>query len=294
MTVYSMEQVVFRRRSVRNYNLKRALSDDIADLIATMVDGFQPGISGASVGAELIPASDAVEVYAKPNRVQAPYYLALLAQDTPHALVDVGRLGGIIALTLASRGLGTCFLGMMHPRSSSTFNLPYAITLAFGYQRDDIILHDEPNQSDRLPLGAVLIAPDDDLTNAQEAIALVNAGRTAPSAMNKQPWRIAPEDGLVSIWRKKPPILLRSTMGHLQQIDGGLCMASIEAEALVLKHHPSALRLSEDQRGTQVENCLYEGTVLLEPDSIEKLVARRNAEAQTGEDGQDSTHEDHS
>ncbi len=276
MTVYSMEQVVFRRRSVRNYDLKHAVPDETGDLIAAAVDRFQPGVSGADVGAELIPADDVAEVYAKPDRVQAPCYLALLAQDAPHALVDVGRLGGSIALTLASQGLGTCFLGTMRPKSSSTFGLPYAITIAFGYQRDDIILHDEPNQSDRLPLGAVLVAPDGELTDTQKAIALVNAGRVAPSAMNKQPWRIAPEDGLVSIWRKKPPLLARGVMNHLQQIDCGLCLASIEAEAMVLGHHPTATRLPEGQRGTQVENCLYEGTILLEPDAMDRLIARHD------------------
>lgn len=257
----SLSEAITNRKSVRLYDTNRPVENEIGDGIAKIIAEFEPTISGGKVGLDILSHADLKDVYGRSDKVEAPYYLAFSAEDIDHSLVDVGRLAQTIGLFLTSYGLGSCYLGMLSPKSKKALDLPYAITVAFGYQEADKPFR-KVEKADRKSFGAIVVNPEHRIESTDgNLMRIVQAGRLAPSAMNRQPWRFAPEEGLVHIWRRKQAALIKTMfrLDRLNEIDCGIALGNMETQARELGYKTHVLRV--DESGTPVQDCLYEGTL---------------------------------
>ena len=62
------------------------------------------------------------------------------------------------------------------------------------------------------------LTPDDDMMDTMEMV------RLAPSAVNKQPWRIILKDGVYHFYEKKDKGYINDSTGDLQKIDVGIAL----------------------------------------------------------------------
>ena len=86
--------------------------------------------------------------------------------------------------------------------------------------------------------------------------------RLAPSATNKQPWRIVVEKGRVHFYEKKTPGYAKEATGDIQKVDLGiaLCHFEIAAEEREIKGH----FIQEDPGIQTPDSTEYVATYVLE------------------------------
>ncbi len=174
------------------------------------------------------------------------------SQDQPGSLEDFGYLAELIILKATELGIGTCWLGGTFTKSRFSRildlqpgeDLPSVISI--GYPADQKAWLD---RTTRIIAGADRRIPWEKLffeNSFTTALTTESAGvysesvemvRLAPSASNKQPWRILK---LGPVWhfyihrtRKYPPAAFKLLINaaDLQRIDLGIAMAHFELSA---------------------------------------------------------------
>jgi hypothetical protein len=187
----------------------------------------------------------------------APHYIAFIGDmDEPHVQEATGYTGEGIILEATTLGLGTCWLGGTFTRSTFVRRfgglgrdetMPAVISL--GHIGDDGRgrIREREEGARRLPAGELFFAGRYGTplraSSAGYYAAALEAVRMAPSASNKQPWRIvrggagdAPRDGdsAARDWHfllqrtkgygKGSPVFRALRIADLQRVDLGIAM----------------------------------------------------------------------
>lgn len=179
----------------------------------------------------------------------ASLYIAAAALPVPDALTGIGYRLERLVLALAERGIGSCWLAGTFDRTALSGSLELgereipAVLMPVGY----------PAGRRHLQAGAVrLIAGSSrrkpfeklffdrgglplNVTAVEERggralLGALEAARLAPSASNKQPWRIVvdPENGELSLYLDRDPRYEKMLPFPVQSIDMGIAMAHLE------------------------------------------------------------------
>jgi hypothetical protein len=247
--------LIDRRYSCRTY-LERPLSVSDAESLTHFMDARTTGPLGSDVRFGLIAASSDDEGALKRLGTYgfikgAKGFLVGAVRKGPCDLEDYGYLLEEVVLRATELGLGTCWLGGTFTRSTFTSRfggvgrdetMPAVVSL--GYPGDD--------GSERIrerEHGARRFPPDELFFNGEWAEPLgreradgydeaLEAVRMAPSATNKQPWRIV-RDG--SDWHfylvrtkgygKGSPWFKLLRIADLQRVDLGIAMCHFELVA---------------------------------------------------------------
>jgi nitroreductase len=170
-------------------------------------------------------------------------YLAGAAVGGPFDLLDFGYLFELLVLRATDLGLGTCWLGGTYRRSD--------FARALKLQRGELLPAVSPvgiparrrslvDRLFRLGAGSKTRRPRQDLFFDRAGGPLepqrepeayreaIEAVRLAPSASNRQPWRIVHDEGGFHFFLDRTPGYLRSTRVDLQRLDIGIAMAHFE------------------------------------------------------------------
>jgi len=175
------------------------------------------------------------------------------AQRAPKDLEDYGYLTELAVLRATGLGLGTCWLGGTFSKSSFAARLgglgrheTMPAVVSTGYPGDDGTgrIREREEGSRRLPsselffdgaFGRPLLVDDPAFAGALEAV------RTAPSASNKQPWRVVRDGGDGRDWhfylRRTPrygkgsALFTVLRLADLQRVDLGIAMCHFELVA---------------------------------------------------------------
>ncbi|HDD62559.1 MAG TPA: nitroreductase [Chloroflexi bacterium] len=251
-----IQALIRQRYSCRSYAQTQLSIDDLGILRST-ADKCQIGPFTNQVRTEIISASQ--ENTAELKRlgtygfIKNPMgFINISAQDTQRAMVDVGFLIEILILKATDLGIGTCWLGGTFTKS------PFARTIelrdgeiipaviSIGYPLDRQVLMDRISRtyagSDRrLPWQELFYdgSLNQPLTphkagQYQEPLEMV---RLAPSASNKQPWRIIHLKDQFHFYLQRTknypaPIFNKFLrLADLQSIDMGIAMAHFELSA---------------------------------------------------------------
>lgn len=262
----SLKEAIYLRKSVRNFDAIADLDDTLYGALEEAFGTFTPAISGAQVGMEVLTYEEASDLFTNLT-VNAPWYLAFFADTSVDAArVDVGRLGQRCALELCSYGMGTCYLGMLKQKEKDSFALPYVITLAFGLQGAGKPYRANPDEADRRPV-STLIHQGKQRVDDEVILSMLHAARYAPSAVNSQPWRFVPAQGMVHVWRHKSRIPFADRLndwGNLRRIDIGNAMMNMEIQAQDLGYEAVCAKITPEDgidMGGNILGCVYEGTV---------------------------------
>jgi nitroreductase len=233
-------ELIQRRYSCRTYAdrpIKASLHQRLEDFLARL----EPGPFGTNARFALIAStpedSESLQGLGTYGMIKNPAgYIAAAIESGPHDVEDLGYLMEHVILFATDLGLGTCWLGGTFTKSRfaerialrPSESLP-AVT-AVGHSADD------PRWVDRL----IRLGAGSDKRKSWEALfyeqtfgaplSRERAGpyavpldmvRAAPSASNKQPWRIVHHD---SQWH----FYLQRTRGYLnsdlQRVDMGIAM----------------------------------------------------------------------
>lgn len=260
---------ILARRSVRRYEAEPLGADALA-AVEAIVAAARPLVSGNRLVASVqhvVPGEDLAATLGAYGRiVSPPHYLLPYVVGDDQPLVEAGFRLEQIAVRLAASAIGSCFVGALHREEAvrSRFDLPAAARvpafLIFGRPARSL-LGRAVNTAIRASAGATRKLPADRIfyrdgfarsaTPPAELAALVEAARSAPSAVDAQPWRLLWRDGTLHLFVKRENTKYGNGAGRDYRLhDGGACMANVSL-ALDARGRAAQWRLYDGERGTQ-------------------------------------------
>ena len=245
----SIFEVIKTRKSVRSY-LDQELGQDELDKIMRDVNKLQ-GPFKDEVRFELI-IDDKLSMDNKKlgtyGIIQgAKYYLAVVATREDECLYELGYATERAILYLTDKNLGTCWMGGTFERGNFANKVQIKdgeylpVVVPFGYIKDKQSMKDKmirmtAGSDKRTDWGGVFfneevgepLHPND----AGPYKSALEAVRVAPSASNKQPWRIIKKDNDYEFYLKPTPGYGDKLHFNIQEIDIGIAMCHFEMVAI--------------------------------------------------------------
>ncbi len=161
--------------------------------------------------------------------VKSPHYIILMSEEKEGYLENIGFIGEQIVLKLAGAGIGTCWIGgnvndkKFSKQYSTEYNLEYIACISVGYPEEDL---EEITNRKRKDLDEIF--KDSIYKNHFEAAKALQA---APSATNKQPWNIYPEDTNWDYYIEEFSGIMSDKRNDLASIDAGIGLSHILMES---------------------------------------------------------------
>jgi hypothetical protein len=253
----SFSRLVRQRFSCRVYEKQPIAIEQQVELQAYM-DTLAPGPFGTASRFKLVTATEKDHAALRGLGTygfirNATAFIIGAIQPGKKDLEDYGYLMEAIILKATGMGLGTCWLGGTFTQSSfaKRINLEDNETMpavtSLGYIADDVkarrsLLRRSVNAEHRLPWESLFFCdklgkplPQTDVENYGIPLEMV---RLAPSASNKQPWRVIKQDGSFHFFLQRTPgygkgsLLFRTLrLADLQRVDMGIAMCHFELAA---------------------------------------------------------------
>lgn len=231
-------EYIFKRRSTRKYEMAPLAGELILE-IQKYISAVSPLYPDIKVEYKI---SDMVKgVFS----VKAPHYLVISSESKPGYLMNAGFIFQHVDLFLASKGLGSCWLGMARPPKKADGELDYVIAIAFGKPAESP--HRELSQFKRKPLPEISKGSDERLICAQ----------LAPSATNSQHWFFVCEQESIHCYLKKLNAVQAMIYSNMNQIDIGIAIAHL---SIATKHFQKDFSFSK-KAAPEVSGYVYIGTV---------------------------------
>jgi nitroreductase len=177
----------------------------------------------------------------------AKTFIASIVKKSPRDMEDVGYLFEQIILFATAIGLDTCWMGASFSRSlfSEKISLQpdemIPVISPIGYKADrrsltDTIFHMTAGSKNRKPWPDLFFNRSfDSPLNPKDAVVFekpFEMVRLAPSAVNKQPWRLIMDEHGVHFYVKRTPGFESMFTMDLQRIDMGIAMCHFELAAM--------------------------------------------------------------
>lgn len=226
-------EVVMGRKSVRTYDGKKLTAEDqqsIKDCAAGITNPWDIKVDWVFMDAEEFGLSSPVLSGDK-------MYVAGLVDNVPYADVAYGYSLEQLVLYAWSLGIGTVWIGgtmnRAHFESSAGLTegrrMPCISPLGYPAARKsvkEVMMRKGVKADVRKPLSEIffdgdLSTPLEETGSIAEAMELV---RWAPSAVNKQPWRIIRKDGRYHFYLKHDKGFISDEVGDMQKIDMGIAL----------------------------------------------------------------------
>lgn len=214
-------EAIYIRKSVRHYS-RKTLSPALLEHIENCAKKLQFLKEEDACSIKIYSAK---EMKAKSKgifRVNSPYYMAVFSRKTPEALLEAGCYAERLVLYMTTKGLGTCYQGASQLDAKEIpAGMRLAVIIAFGYAEGKLI-RDE-RKAKRYPLSKVCHFQENP---GEEIRSLLKAVRLAPSACNRQPWRLAVWTDRIEIAVQKDR-LIDAFAQNLQLLDVGIALCHL-------------------------------------------------------------------
>lgn len=241
---FSLENAVNKRYSVRNYNNKPIpidLAKSIKEFSHTLDNPFGKKVNYHYFGKEFMSGDKLRGSY---GIIQGSrQYIAATINLEPNSLEALGYELEVLVLYLANLDIGSCYLGLTFDRKGflSSLNLDenevLPILLPYGYASDKKRLKDFAMRklvtADKRKSWDKLFYKNDFNTslNKQEVLDFsfaLEMVRLAPSASNKQPWRVLYLNNSFHFYEYKKPGYSDAFSYDIQKIDMGIAAAHFD------------------------------------------------------------------
>jgi len=160
-------------------------------------------------------------------------------------LIDIGHNLEDIVLRLTAAGLGTCWLSGTFKRADVLERVDlaegelFAAVIPYGYPSEkkrfmESLVKSSARSHKRKPVDKLFFRGDFS-TPVEEAEGrglkdLIESVRLAPSSMNKQPWRVVLDQGMVHLYLQRSANYISDRFGFdLHMLDMGIAMRHMEA-----------------------------------------------------------------
>ncbi len=221
-TLYSM---IFKRKSFhlfRGIGNGKLTASDLQD-IQTFWESLTPLCPDIRTAMRIVPEGEVT------NRHGQEYCLAFYSEKKENYLQNIGYLGQMMDLYLASRNIGACWYGIGRANETSFEGLDYVIMIALAKVDDPAKFRQDLSKAKRKPVEEIW---QGELLNGVADIA-----RYAPSACNSQPWRAEREGNTLKVYRYlksgKVGLMTPKMARYMNRIDMGIYLCILE---LCLKH----------------------------------------------------------
>lgn len=219
MTQY---EAIFQRTSVRHFQM-RAIEPKIMEQINSFIQSVSPLHPEALYRVAVVEAGKSADGKKRKHlQVEAPYYLVISVKDHPFAEKNAGFVMEQIVLYLTSKGLGTCYLDAAGTQKTMDSYRPLLL-VAFGCPA----VSGAPVHRRRKPLSELARYKEEVPAGVAQ---ILEAGRVAPSAFNRQPWRFVVYANRIHIFMKKP-VISTAHGRQLEEIGMGIVMTHMALAA---------------------------------------------------------------
>lgn len=212
-------EIIFKRKSVRRYDLKplnikvQREVEEFACEVESLYENIKTEIKIVSQG----EASGLLSV-------KAPHYLILTSEKKEGYLTNAGYMLQQVDLFLSSKGIGSCYLGLTQPTKviKKELELEVVMILAFG-NPSEAVHRCDVSEFKRKSLN--------EITNIEDYQQLLEPARLAPSATNSQPWYFTGENEKIHVFCIKSNLLKALVYDKLNKFDIGIALYHIAAAA---------------------------------------------------------------
>jgi len=242
----SLYHAILARRSVRRYHdepLDEGALARVQEIVRGVVplcpeNHFEAPLHSVEESAALIAALGGYGLIVSP-----PHYLAPWMRGEHHVLADLGCRVEQISVRLAAMGLGSCFIGNLGREGTvrAHFRLPpdarSGAFLVFGQPSQSLggrvvnaAMRRVTGATNKLPVEKILFVEDWEPpdTVPPGLLRLLEAARSAPSAVDAQPWRFLWQDGRLYLFVKvHNPRYGAAIRSDYRYYDGGICMGNV-------------------------------------------------------------------
>lgn len=208
---FNIKETIRKRRSVRTYDKRKIDADlrtEILDYADSLSNPLGPKVTFKLLDKAADPKGDKLGTYGIIKG--AELYIGSKIQRAEHAPEALGYDFEKLVLFLTAKGLGTCWLGGTFNRGAFAEAMDvkddeiFTIISPVGYMAGKMSLTEKimrkgAGSDKRLPWDQLFFKDDfdtaltaEDAGDFAEALEMV---RLAPSAVNRQPWRVLMKDG---------------------------------------------------------------------------------------------------
>ena len=260
--MFHVEETIRHRKSIRSYD-NRMLSHADKEAIQACMDELCSAETPFPARMQMClletkPGTNTEKLGTYGVIRGANTFIGITVEDTETAMEAVGYTFEKLVLTAAAMGLGTCWLAGTFTREqfSGAMNIQngqlFPIVSPIGYPAKKATLVDtlfrKGGKSDQRKPWSVLFFENDFSTPLTEAGAGEYAFplemlRLAPSAANRQPWRVVMKDDVFHFYREANP---KAKFAYdLQRLDVGIGACHFHLAAIDKGLTGSFVRLSE-------------------------------------------------
>ena len=266
-------EIIRNRKSVRTYK-EQAIPEKTLNQVRDYLK-HDTGLFEVPITFSILHARE--DGVSSPVIIGADTYIAGKYKKQKNAELSFGYAFEKFILYAASLGLGTVWLAATIDRKAfekaiqlkEDEVMPAVTPLGYAAEKRSIretMMRKGMKSDSRVPFGELFFRD-----NFQNPLSEKDAGiwqlplemvRLAPSATNKQPWRIVVEKGRVHFYEKKTPGYAKEVTGDIQKVDLGiaLCHFEIAAEEREIKGH----FIQEDPGIQTPDSTEYVATYVLE------------------------------
>lgn len=244
MKTFDITKAVNARYSVRNYmnqTLDEAILTEIKAFIKEIHNPFGPEVNFHFLDQTMVVEGERIGTYGVIKG--ASQYVGATIKEEPMALEALGYVFETLVLYLASMGIGTCWLGGTFNRNGfkNVLGLDaqvlFPIVTPLGYPADkkhvvEVVMRRLIKADQRKPWETLFFqnsfetplkqTGDEPFEHALEML------RLAPSASNKQPWRVVKENQAWHFYEQITPGYSDAFKYDIQRIDMGIAAAHFD------------------------------------------------------------------
>jgi len=268
----SLSEIIRTRKSVRTFDGKPLRPEDrekLEEYAAGITDPFGVPVSFVFLDADANGLSSPVLAGEK-------LYVAGKVKKVPCADEAFGYSFEKLVLYAWSSGIGTTWIGGTMKRElfesaaglADGERMPCISPLGYPAKKrsvKEIMMRKGVGADNRLQAEKFFFENSFDYplsgTKKEEIADLIEMVRWAPSAVNKQPWRIVLKDGAYHFYEKKNKGFVSEATGDLQRIDVGIALCHFVMGLEERSEHPRVL--ADDPGIALPENIEYIATVCL-------------------------------
>jgi nitroreductase len=239
-----------KRKSIRTYE-DRHLDPAVRQELVSFIGSTHQGPFGSDVRFELVDLSGAgaeeLKQLASYGNIRGPkYFMAGAVKKSRSGILDYGYLMEKNILAAHSLGIGTCWVGGTFSRAGFMRKLgasagevvPAVVPLGYAAKVRDVA-----DSATRLFTAADTRKPWKDIffdgshetvlteTGAGNFKKPLEALRLAPSASNKQPWRLVKDGDKLHLFLERTPGYLQEPREDMQLMDAGIAMCNFDMAA---------------------------------------------------------------
>lgn len=238
---FLVEESIRKRRSVRTYDKGRTIENAVREQVmayaAALDNPLGPKVAFKLIDKRTAPHGEKLGTYGIIKG--AELYVGASVPNKPYALESLGYDFEKLVLYLTDMGLGTCWLGGTFNRSAFADAMElkdgelFPIVSPVGYPAARLSLTEKimragAKADQRLPWNQLFYREDFRMPLSQEEAGAYRGAlemvRLAPSAVNRQPWRVVLNDGAFHFFQANVSESDESGYVDMHRIDMGIAI----------------------------------------------------------------------